>query len=51
MEGVMMAKCNELCWQLPEYHMNAYQCNVLHLKYNIYLFIHNCTHEVERNHY
>jgi len=40
-----MVKCKELCWQLPEYHMTAYQCNVLPLIYNIYyLFIYSLLH-------
>jgi len=34
MEGIMMAKCKELCWQLPQYHMTVYQRNVLLLIYN-----------------
>jgi len=29
-------KSKELYWQLPEYHMTVYQCNVLPLIYNIY---------------
>jgi len=42
-----MAKCMELCWQLPEYHMFAYQCNVLLLIYNIYyLFIYLCIYSL-----
>jgi hypothetical protein len=41
MEGVMVAKCKELHWQVPEYHMTVYQCNLRLLIYNIYYLFMN----------